>query len=171
MLRWPKKKQSKKLNKTDLFEEFVIDLFFDRLDFSKLDYMHIMPMSRILGGLSDYNLTLTNYMPSLTNLTKVWPEFMQETCPGISPSLNFPKGGMLTAGQHESSDDPLGAYEAAKSVWMEQGHVARALCILPAFDYACYDKLSTLIPPLCLDVYKSPRFVDAVAGTGYRKIK
>jgi hypothetical protein len=155
-----------KLNTTDLFEQFVVDLFLNHLDFRKWEYLHIMPMSRILGGLFDYNLTLTDYIPSLTNLTKVWPEFIQKTCPGISPSIKFPKEGMRIGGQHESSEDPWGSYQAAKSVWKEQGHIARALCILHAFDYACYDKLSTSIPPLCVDVYRSSQFVDAVTGIG-----
>ena len=119
-------------------------------------------MSRgcILGGLADHNLTLTDYLPSLSNFTTVWPAFVRKTCPGLSNNLF--ETPMQIGGQHTSSNDPLGTYAAAKSVWKDQGHIAKALCILHAFDYACFDKISNSIPPLCLEVYNSQKFMGNI---------
>jgi hypothetical protein len=65
-------------------------------------------------------------------------------------------------GVHDSSLDEMGFYRAAKDVWAEQGDIARALCILHSFDYACWDDLPDGIPELCQDVYSKESFVDAI---------
>lgn len=108
-------------------------------------------MSRVLNSLSIYNHSLAGYIPTLENITESWPKFISTTCPGAPPVDEIPK--MTKQGQHRSSKDRLGMYKAAKSVWQEAGPIARALCILHAYDYACWERLPQGIPELCIEVY------------------
>lgn len=107
----------------------------------------------------DTKQPLTGYLPSLRNLTQAWPAFLKETCPELPDDM--PEMGL--AGQHESSEDRLGLYRAAKSVWEEGGPTARALCAIHAFDYACFDH-SDGVPDLCQDVFESKAFLDRIKG-------
>jgi len=137
------------------FLAFVEDLLLEnKILGSHYVYLHFYPMSRILRVLRKYNTNLTGYINGLESLTSTWPDFMVSTCGG---ELGFPSRERLpvemkVAGQHDSSNDPLGLYQAAKDVWAEQGPIARALCLLYAFDYACFPKLP--IPALCRSVYR-----------------
>mmetsp|Transcript_6650 Transcript_6650/g.14165 ORF Transcript_6650/g.14165 Transcript_6650/m.14165 type:complete len:335 (+) Transcript_6650:1-1005(+) len=115
-------------------------------------YSHFYSMSRILLVLANKNLTLTSYIPTLSNITTTWPAFVSSTCPGAPPLDEFPR--MTKQGQHRSSKDRLGLYKAAKDVWEEGGPMARSLCLLHAFDYACYQNLPESVPPLCQKVYQ-----------------
>ena len=94
---------------------------------------------------------MTAYLPSLENLAKKFPQFLAETCPGIPSDIADEQ--MVLAGQHESSEDPFGYYAAAKGVWEDLGHTARALCALNVMDYACWDRLT--VPVICKDVFAS----------------
>jgi hypothetical protein len=143
------------------FSRFVTDVIEE--DPSFVDhwvYLHFMPMGRILPFLHRFNRSLTGYLPSLDNLTEEWPAFMARTCPHFPPIEELPK--MEAAGQHESSEDPLGVYRAAKEVWKDRGPVARAMCVLHAFDYACWDDLPGGIPQLCQEVFASKSFSDGI---------
>jgi len=135
------------------FRAFVEDLLLEEPVFaSDYVYSHFFSMSRVLVTLAKYNAQLTGYIPELGNITWAWPEFMSTTC------RNFPKRDkiptMTTQGQHKSSQDRLGLYRAAKEVWGEVGPISRALCLLHAFDYACYRDLPDGIPILCRSVYQ-----------------
>jgi hypothetical protein len=135
------------------FSAFVEDLLREEEAFSKhYVYSHFFSMSRILPVLAKYNLSLTGYIPTLENITSTWPAFISSTCPGAPPIDQIPK--MTIQGQHRSSKDRLQLYKAAKDVWEEDGPIARSLCILHAFDYACYENLPDGIPDLCIEVYK-----------------
>jgi hypothetical protein len=85
---------------------------------------------------------------------------MSTTCPGYPSLEQIPD--MELMGQHNSSNDDFGFYQAAKNVWKEGGDIARALCIIHAFDYACFEDLPDGIPSLCRDVYGSPSFVKTI---------
>ena len=123
-------------------------------------YRHFMPMSRILPVLNHYNLSLTGYIPTLDNITTTWPQFMSTTCPGFPSIEEIPT--MKKWGQHRSSQDELGLYKAAKDVWQQQGPIAKALCMLHAFDYACWTELPDGIPPICQEVYENEKFLQKV---------
>jgi len=135
------------------FQTFVEELLLGQYQYQIGLYWHVFSMSRILGFLQKHNATLTGYLPQLSNLTSTLPVFLSETCPNMYPVENM-TAAVKTAGQHNSSQDPLGTYQAAKDVWMEAGPTARALCLLHAFDYACYPDLPDGIPPLCQYMYE-----------------
>jgi len=134
------------------FEAFVKDFLRQEATLaSNLEYEHVFSMTRILTSLAKFNQTLTGYVPTIENITSKWPAFISKTCPGAPPLHKMPK--MQIQGQHKSSKDPLGLYEAAKDVWKEGGPISRALCLLHAFDYACWKDLPAGIPDLCMEVY------------------
>lgn len=63
-------------------------------------------------------------------------------------------------GQHESSLDEDGFYNAAKSIWALNGPTAKALCVLHSVDYTCFRQLDFLnnIPDICRQTYAKERF-------------
>jgi len=135
------------------FSAFVEDLLREDEAFSKhYQYSHFFSMSRILPVLSSYNLSLTGYIPTLENLTSTWPAFISSNCPGAPSIDKIPK--MTIQGQHRSSKDRLKMYKAAKDVWEEGGKHARSLCIIHAYDYACWKDLTEGIPNLCIEVFE-----------------
>lgn len=139
-------------SRKERFAQFVKDVIQEDSAFSDhYVYLHFMPMGRILPNLDRFNQSLTGYLPSLDNLTRTWPAFMAKTCPNVPPLEEMPEMGL--AGQHGSSSDPLGVYHAAKEVWKDRGPIARAMCILHAFDYACWDALPGGIPEFCQTVF------------------
>ena len=99
--------------------------------------------------------TTTNnnwYLPTLDHLTETLPSFLMQTCPRlttVTPHQNNSNNNtnnnnnvlppMKMLGQHGSSKDKYGTYQAAKNVWKNNTRVAKALCVIHAFDYACYD--------------------------------
>ncbi|KAL9187662.1 hypothetical protein ACHAXT_006040 [Thalassiosira profunda] len=121
---------------------------------------HIFAMSGILWGFrrikdcygTDVPQTVT-YLPSLANLDEEFPKLLHENCPGLPPF-----GPFRREIKHESQSDEFHFYSAAKQAWAQQGNISRALCVLHAPDYACFDALS--VPPLCQDVYMQPSFRD-----------
>ena len=135
------------------FRAFVEDLLLEEPVFaSHFVYSHFFSMSRVLAILAKYNTKLTGYIPELGNITQNWPEFMSTTCPNFPKRNEIPK--MTKQGQHKSSNDRLGLYRAAKEVWAEAGPISEALCLLHAFDYACFRDLPDGIPTLCQSVYQ-----------------
>lgn len=135
------------------FRAFVEDLLLEEPVFaSHFVYSHFFSMSRVLAILAKHNTQLTGYIPELGNITSAWPEFMSTTCLNFPPRDVMPK--MTKQGQHTSSHDRLGLYRAAKEVWGEAGPISRSLCLLHAFDYACYRDLPDSIPALCRSVYQ-----------------
>ena len=135
------------------FQTFVEELLLGQYRTKKIVNWHVYSMSRILGPLQNHNATLTGYLPQLTNLTSTMPVFLSDTCPNMY-SVDKMAAKVEIAGQHDSSKDPLGTYEAAKDLWKEAGPIARALCLLHAFDYACFPDLPDGIPPLCQSMYE-----------------
>ncbi|QDZ25623.1 hypothetical protein HOP50_18g81650 [Chloropicon primus] len=136
------------------FTAFVKDFLREDTAFSSQPaWAHLFSMSRILVTLSrDFNARLTAYIPTLENLETTWPAFLSSTCPGVPLPEDFPKP--RDEGHHESSRDPFGTYQAAKDVWLQGGEVANALCLLHAFDYACWTKLPEGVPKTCTRVYQ-----------------
>lgn len=137
------------------FRAFVEDLLLeaDALS-SHWVYHHFYPMSRILSVLGKARTPLTGYLPTLDNLASTWPDFMARTCgPRGFPSRARLPPTMAVAGGHASSADALGLRAAAAAVVAEGGPVARALCLLHAFDYACFPVLPGGVPAACRSVY------------------
>jgi len=145
------------------FQAFVEDLLLEERVFSAhWIYSHFFSMSRILTILAKYSTKLTSYIPELNNITSTWPDFMANTCPNFPARDAIPK--MTIQGQHRSSNDRLGLYEAAKEVWGEAGPISRSLCLIHAFDYACYKDLPDRIPILCQSVYQ--HHAETIIGYG-----
>ena len=78
---------------------------------------------------------------------------------------------MEIEGVHGSSSDPFGTYQSAKDVWKKGGTVARSLCHIHAFDYACFYGTGALtpleardIPATCQDVFASDSFRERILG-------
>mmetsp|Transcript_15819 Transcript_15819/g.20684 ORF Transcript_15819/g.20684 Transcript_15819/m.20684 type:complete len:449 (+) Transcript_15819:47-1393(+) len=136
------------------FQAFVEDVLLEKpVLVSNWIYIHFYPMSRILVSLKQHGLKLTGYIPDLANLTSTWPDFMSSRCPQFLDRDSIPT--MRVNGQHESSKDRLGLYRAAKDVWAEGGPISRSLCLVHAFDYACFDDLPGGIPVNpCQSVYR-----------------
>ncbi len=162
------------------FEQFVRDLADENGAFySHWVYKHAFPMARILHTLKRLKLLPTLYdtprdwiLPSVANLTERFPEFLAQHCPRFVPEGIPP---LEIAGVHKSTKDPLGTYKAAKDVWEKGGAVARSLCHLHAFDYACFYGNETIpsgtsslgakdIPSVCKEVYASEKFRKAILG-------
>jgi len=176
------------------FETFVRNLVQEHPSISKENnvFRHIHPMSKILPTLKrlDFLPDLNEnggdnwFLPMTQNFTQVLPEFIAKTCPRMKHIYKRKKGGgpkkfpgfppVPIDGQHESSNDPFGTYEAAKAVVKKGGPAARALCNVYAFDYACFyngnesnqGKFTKLgvadIPSICREVYASETFRNHV---------
>ena len=135
------------------FRKFVQDVLLEEPTFGQhYVYSHFFPMSRILVVLKKYDKELTAYIPQLENITSTWPTFLSSTCENFPAPEVIPT--MRMQGQHRSSHDQLGLYRAAKEVWKEAGPISRSLCLLHAFDYACFADLPEKIPALCREVYQ-----------------
>jgi hypothetical protein len=148
---FPYSEDSPELRKTR-FKAFVEDLLREEKVFGQhWQYRHFYDMSRVLVPLKKHKVEL-KYIPGLSNITSVWPRFMSSTCPNFPALDTIPK--MPISGQHRSSKDRLGLYKAAKEVWAEGGPISRSICILHAFDYACFPELAKNIPLLCKFVYR-----------------
>ncbi len=146
------------------FEAFVEDLLLEEPTFgNNYVYSHFFAMSRILVILKKYNSGLTGYIPQLDNITATWPSFLSSECANFPSKESIP--AMTKQGQHRSSRDRLGLYQAAKEVWQEEGPVARSLCLLHAFDYACFEDLPEKIPSLCRSVYQDHAETIVRVGT------
>jgi hypothetical protein len=160
-----------KLGSTNRFEQFVADYFGGPktlggperegwTEWHSVEPGHIYSMSGVLNMLAEQGLKLTSYLPSLRNLGETWPAFVQNTCPGLPESTASTP--MRLQGQHEHTNSKSPAYKAAKRVWEEEGATARALCVVHAMDYACWENLPDGIPSVCMDVYTSRKFVDGI---------
>jgi len=87
---------------------------------------------------------------------------------------NMPLPLMSMKGSHDSSKDKYGTYAAAKNVWKKGGTLARALCLIHAFDYACFYGnnngdmkgssygIEMKIPKVCRDTYASDSFREEI---------
>lgn len=137
------------------FETFIIDILTNAVTKHWMFY-HVYPMSRILN-----RVKLTAYLPTIHNLTHEWPKFLGKHCPGMPDHITSTP--MTLLGQHESSKDPYGTYHIAKEVWRDQGPAAKALCLIHAIDYACWDDLPDGIPKFCQHVYSSPSFAHVMS--------
>jgi len=144
------------------FQAFVEDVLLEEpVLVSNYIYWHYYPMSRILTSLKQYDLKLSGYIPDLANLTSTWQDFMSSRCPQFLDRDSIPT--MRVDGQHESSKDRLGLYRAAKDVWAEGGPISRSLCLVHAFDYACFDDLPGGVPDNpCQSVYR--RYAKEIIG-------
>lgn len=148
-------------SRKERFRQFVKDVVRgDSAFLSSYVYLHFFPMCRILPFLDRYQVSLTGYLPSLDHLEQTFRPFLAATCPNVVPPLEeMPT--MEFGGQHESSKDPLQLYRAAREVWDEGGPVARALCIIHSFDYACWE-LPGGVPELCQEVFSSKSFSERI---------
>ena len=147
------------------FEQFVADILSQPYslgwnEFDLVEPLHFYSMSGALHLLSTFGAKMTAYLPTMENFLVEWPKFAFNTCPEALP-------GNVTApfnasSSHLSSKDPFKIYEAAKNVWNEGGPTARAICVLQAIDYACWENLPDGIPLLCKEVYASRNFVHGI---------
>ncbi len=170
------------------FKTFVKNLIKEHPSFSAFDYYkHFASMSRMLPTMSRFDLIPVAhkneqwYLPTLDHLTETFPTFLADRCPTMATNYQqrqhqclqsdtscknnddentTPFPPMRRMGSHDSSKDVDGTYKAAKDVWNKGGPVAKALCVLHAMDYACFDDLS--LPLLCRNVYSSQRFVQGI---------
>jgi hypothetical protein len=140
------------------FERFVREFLDKPMGMSQGAFDHLDLMSRILPTLDQNGLSLTAYLPSLHNLTGAWPVFVSQTC---TSDHHTTLRSMELNAQHDSSKDPFGTYQAAQDVWDDQGAIAKALCILHAMDYACFDLVDE-VPLLCQEVYSRNDFQEAL---------
>lgn len=153
------------------FEQFVADLVTCPIGKNlpgivekhpkNLEIEHVYSMTAILrlihqdpyiNGTDSVNF---HYLPSLANLNELWGPFVLFSCPlafSDETKAKFVRQ-MKTDKIHESSDDPLGTYKAAKSAMKEEGPTAKALCALHLMDYACWQDLPDGVPKLCMDLY------------------
>ena len=119
------------------------------------------------------------FLPTIENITDTFPTFLADHCPSMAcnyqqrqekqkhndsydlqPSCNQARlPSMRSIKGHESSQDKFGIYKAAKDVWKRGGPLARSLCVLHVFDYACF---GLDIPRVCKKVYASNRFVERI---------
>jgi len=152
------------------FQQFVADLvtcpigkelpgIVERLP-RNLEIEHVYSMTAILRLMDKdpyLNGTEINfhYLPSLANLEELWGPFVLFSCPRAFSEETKAKfvREMKVEKFHESSNDPLGTYQAAKTVMKEEGPTARALCVLHVMDYACWQDLPDGVPKLCMDLY------------------
>lgn len=168
------------------FETFVRNILEEHDSFIKWHwfYAHAYPISRILHSLKNLNVlpamteasqTHANtdkkwILPTMANITETVPKFLSENCPRFAANYRDKEQtvglpSMEKARGHASSSDPTGTYKAAKDVWKRGGSVARSLCHLHAFDYACFygpEYGTSLgakdIPTTCRDVFASDFF-------------
>ena len=117
-------------------------------------------------SLNFFNTSRIHYLNTTDNIQSQFSSFIYKSCPdSFSNHKNTAKNEKKReekgkGGQHESSLDKAGFYNAAKSVWKSQGTVAKALCVLHSMDYACFRQLDFYagIPQLCRRTYANPRF-------------
>lgn len=147
------------------FQQFVADILSQPYslgwnDFDLVEPLHFFSMSGALHLLSTFGAKMTAYLPTMEKFLVEWPKFAYNTCPEALPiNVTVP---FNASSSHLSSKDKYGIYEAAKNVWNEGGPTARAICVLQAMDYACWESLPDGIPPLCKEVYSSRNFVDGI---------
>jgi len=146
------------------FEQFVADILSQPYtlgwsDFPLVQPLHFYSMSGALYLLGQYGVNLTSFLPSIENLGNAFPKFALQACPGVLPE-NITHDVTVAESGHESSKDKFGIYKAAKDVWTEGGSTARALCVLHAIDYACWENME--IPALCKEVYTSSSFIERI---------
>ncbi|KAL7461617.1 hypothetical protein ACHAXS_002036 [Conticribra weissflogii] len=105
-----------------------------------------------------YKRKLTGYLPSISNLEENYPAFLNETCPGVLPESAYRPWKKEDRYVHESEADEAGFRAAANKVWESGGRTSRALCLIHAIDYACFDKIP--VADLCKKVYSSDDFAE-----------
>lgn len=149
----------------DRFKQFVADILSQPYtigwdDFPFVEPLHFYSMSGTLWLLSQFGAKMTVVLPTMQNFEEAWPKFAYNACPGALPeNVTEP---FHVGSSHLSSKDPLGIYKAAKDVWSEGGPTARAICVLHAMDYACWETLPDGIPLLCKEVFSSSNFVKRI---------
>ncbi len=167
------------------FETFVRNLIEEHpLFYEHWVYSHVFPLARMLHPLKKLNLLPTLekspqqwILPSVANLSERLPPFLASRCPNFAENYaqnstsDLPPLKVSKKGVHASSKDRFGTYQAAKDVWEKDGHVARSLCHLHAFDYGCFygnavpsgTSLGARdIPRTCKEVYESDLFRETV---------
>ena len=124
------------------FEQFVVDLIGGALS-PLAELRHTFSMTGVLLFLETlrdqfdgFSPQLTSYLPSLANLDEEFPKLLKKTCNGLPPNATKP---FSIQTQHHSASDPFGFYSAAKKVISENESIMKALCIIHALDYACFE--------------------------------
>ncbi len=143
------------------FEQFIVDILTSPGDVVKENLSHIYSMTGILTGLHHtYRRKLDAYLPSISDLENTYPSFLKETCPHVLPNSAFEPWNKSKRDHHVSEADDLGFRAAANAVWARGGRASRALCMIHAMDYACFDKVP--VDAFCKQVYMSDAFTDAI---------
>jgi len=143
------------------FEQFIVDILTSPGDVLEDNLSHMYSMTGILSGLyKAYKRNLDAYLPSIDDLENTYPSFLKETCPHVLPESAFEPWDKEERHHHVSEADALGFRSAANAVWARGGRASRALCVIHAMDYACYDKVP--VDDFCKGVYMSGAFTDAM---------
>ncbi len=143
------------------FEQFIVDILTSPRDVIEDNLMHIYSMTGILTGLHNtYQRKLDAYLPSISDLENTYPSFLKQSCPHVLPESAFEPWDKSRRDHHVSEADELGFRAAANAVWAQGGRASRALCMIHAMDYACYDKVP--VDGFCKGVYMSDAFTEAI---------
>mmetsp|Transcript_3169 Transcript_3169/g.6900 ORF Transcript_3169/g.6900 Transcript_3169/m.6900 type:complete len:392 (+) Transcript_3169:184-1359(+) len=144
------------------FEQFIVDILTSPGDVLEDNLSHMYSMTGILSGLyKAYKRNLDAYLPSIDDLENTYPSFLKETCPHVLPESAFEPWDKEERHHHVSEADALGFRSAANAVWARGGRASRALCVIHAMDYACYDKVP--VDDFCKGVYMSEAFTQAIS--------
>mmetsp|Transcript_24452 Transcript_24452/g.50755 ORF Transcript_24452/g.50755 Transcript_24452/m.50755 type:complete len:413 (-) Transcript_24452:11-1249(-) len=139
------------------FEQFIVDLLTSPSDIFQYDLAHVYSMTGILNAIFDnYNRGLDGYLPLMNDLEYNYPAFLNETCPHVLPESAFIPWKKDERFYHASEADEMGFRSAAEAVWKRGGRESRALCIIHAIDYACFEKLQ--IEDFCKKIYSDDSF-------------
>ncbi len=145
------------------FEQFVLDLLsgceWDE-SFNNFNILH--HTFSMTGSLTVFHQLfkrkLTGYLPSLADIEENFPSFLNNTCPGVLPEMAYLPWKKEDRYAHVSESDPAGFRAAASRVWGYGNGTSKALCLIHAMDYACFDKIP--VPEICKEVYSREDFVD-----------
>lgn len=150
------------------FEQFFLD-FLSGYDwdesFNNFNILHhTFSMTGLLTVFHQlFKRKLTGYLPSLSNIEENFPSFLNDTCPGVLPETAYLPWKKKDRYTHASESDRVGFRAAANRVWEYGNGTSKALCLIHAMDYACFDKIP--VPETCKEVYSSENFVDFLVSS------
>jgi len=150
------------------FEQFVLDFLsgyeWDE-SFNNFNILHhTFSMTGLLTVFHQlFKRKLTGYLPSLGNIEEKFPSFLNNTCPGLLPESAYLPWKKEDRYTHASEGDQVGFRAAASRVWGYGNGTSKALCLIHAMDYACYDEIP--VPEICKEVYSRESFVDFLVSS------
>jgi hypothetical protein len=171
-------------NNIKRFQLFIENLLQENINFSIQNaHKHYFSISMILFPIAAYKYKLTGYIPDIKNILHTLPKFIIQKCGNGNGQSQSNGDGQQEQEQrqqplitedelpdfkktiHPSSSDPTGMYKASKHVFYDKStnnKYARALCIIHAIDYSCWNDLPNGIPTLCKEVYSRIDFISMI---------